>query len=100
MSEAIEVVEPELIMINPRNMMVFTLSSLRSSGLLTFEVGFIAVMVFIIYLSSFTNEILLQVHWSIVLVLALVLCGIMALSYVQQSPKNLRTRFILKSSDA
>lgn len=55
-------------------------------------------MAFIIYLSSFTNEILLQVHWAVVLVLALVLAGIVALSFVQQSPRNLRTRFILKST--
>ena len=55
-------------------------------------------MAFIIYLSSFTNEILQQVHWAIVLALALVLVGIVVLSFVQQSPRNLRTRFILKST--
>ena len=80
-----------MLMINPKNLMIFTLS------LITFEVGFIAIMVFIVYLSSFTSEIIKSVHWSVFLVFILLLTGIIALSYVQQNPKNIRTRFIIKS---
>lgn len=67
-------------------------------GLLTFEIGFITILVFIVYLSSFTNEILVGVHWSVLLVLSLLLVGITVLSYFQQIAQALRTRFILKSS--
>ena len=92
----IDIHEQDLTQINPRGLMVFTLSKSGLSGLLTFETAFVTIFVFIVDVTAFAQDMFSNLNWSATLICFVLLFLVKVISFFQQSPKSLRTRFILK----